>query len=173
MSQVDKASTIPLKQHDMIYVFGAGPVSQRLVSLAATVGFRAVVLDIQAELADRERFPAAGRVVVLASFEQVLAGLEIDPTCYLVIATPEHAHDKTVLIQALRTEAGYIGLLCSKPDRNALYETLVREGFTLDDLARVHSPIGLPIGSKSPEEIAVSIVAELIQVRAERKRLSS
>jgi xanthine dehydrogenase accessory factor len=79
-------------------------------------------------------------------------------------------HDEIVLRRALRTDAGYIGMIGSKKKRETIYSHLLRDGFTPEDIARVHSPIGISIGAESPEEIAVSITAELIQVRAEKKR---
>ncbi len=151
-----------------VYIFGAGAVPQQLVPITVAAGFYTVVLDDQPDLANRDNFPLAHRVILLESFEQALSGLEINAQSYLVIATPEHRCDKTVLTQALRSQAGYIGMVCSRRDRNALYQTLVGEEFTLDELERVHSPIGLSIGARLPAEIAVSIAAELIKVRAER-----
>ncbi|RLF58866.1 MAG: XdhC/CoxI family protein, partial [Thermoplasmata archaeon] len=74
--------------------------------------------------------------------------------------------DKEVLAQALRTNARYVGMIGSRRKRDIIYQRLLEEGFTLEDLARVHSPIGLSIGAETPAEIAVSIVAELIQERA-------
>lgn len=151
-----------------VYIFGAGPVPQQLVPIAVAAGFYTVVLDEQLDLVTPERFPLAHQIIPLESFEQALSGLEINAQSYLVIATPDHNHDKTVLTQALRSQAGYIGMVRSKRDRNALYQTLIQEGFTLDELERVHSPIGLAIRAKLPAEIAVSITAELIKVRAEQ-----
>jgi xanthine dehydrogenase accessory factor len=86
-----------------------------------------------------------------------------------VIVTRGHVHDKTVLEQALRTDAGYIGMIGSRKKRDATYEVLAREGFGNEDFARVHSPIGLNIDAETPEEIAVSIVGELIQARARNR----
>lgn len=169
--------TIPQNRHFLeefpgcsgpVYIFGAGPVSQQLVPIVAAAGFYTVVFDIQPELANRDKFPLAHQIILLESFEQVFSELEINIQSYLVIATVEHLYDKVVLTQALQSQAGYIGMVCSRRDRNALYQTLVREGITLDELERVHSPIGLFIGAKSPVEIAVSIAAELIKDRAER-----
>ncbi|MBW2023322.1 MAG: XdhC family protein, partial [Deltaproteobacteria bacterium] len=91
----------------------------------------------------------------------------VDEDSYLVIVTRGHVQDKNVLAQALRTDAKYIGMIGSKRKRDIIYEKLLEQGFSQDDLARVHSPIGLEIGAETPEEIAVSIVAELIKVRAE------
>ncbi len=160
----------PVYHYGQLYLFGAGHVSQKLAPLAATVGFSVVVLDDRPEFANPDRFSMAEKIMVLESFEQALAGLEINPDSYLIIVTRGHLHDKTVLAQALQTEAGYIGMIGSKRKRNTIYEALVREGVSLDSLERVYSPLGLAIGAESPEEIAVSILAELIKVRAGRNR---
>jgi xanthine dehydrogenase accessory factor len=92
--------------------------------------------------------------------------LAVNESSYLVIVTRGHIHDKNVLAQALKTDARYIGMIGSSRKRNIIYEKLIEEGFTRKELSGVHSPIGLEIGAETPEEIAVSIVAELIKVRA-------
>lgn len=160
----------PLCREGATFIFGAGHISRELAPLAKLVGFRAVVLDDREEYANRMRFPSADEVLVLDSFEKALDGLEIDQESYIVIVTRGHVHDKTVLGQALTTAAGYIGMIGSRRKRDAIYEALIREGFTRADLERVHSPIGLDIGAETPEEIAVCIIAELIAVRAGKSR---
>jgi xanthine dehydrogenase accessory factor len=92
--------------------------------------------------------------------------LGVDRFSYLVIVTRGHMHDYGVLAQSLKTEARYIGMIGSSRKKKIIYEQLLKDGFTEEDLRRVHSPIGLGIGAETPEEIAVSIVAELIKVRA-------
>jgi xanthine dehydrogenase accessory factor len=156
----------PLGSRNTVYIFGAGHVSQQLAPLAKKVGFRTVVLDDREDFASRERFPDADKVIVLTSFEVALEGLEIDSDSYLVLVTRGHAHDQTVLRQALATQAGYIGMIGSRRKRDAIYAALGMEGFSPRDFDRVCSPIGLAIGAETPEEIAVSIVAELIQIKA-------
>ena len=158
----------PLSSEGTVYIFGAGHIGQKLAQLTKFVGFRTVVLDDREEFANRELLGSADRIVVLSSFDDAMRDLTIDEESYLVIVTRGHVHDKTVLGQALRTRAGYIGMIGSRKKRDATYEVLAREGFTTQDFARVHSPIGLSIGAETPEEIAVSIVAELIQARAGR-----
>lgn len=150
-----------------VYLFGAGHVSRPVAELASTVDFRTVVLDDRAEFANNERFPKADRIVVIPSYENLFEGLEIERDSYLVIVTRGHLHDKTVLEQSLRTRAGYIGMIGSKRKQHLLYEELLGKGFTEDDLKRVHNPIGLDIHAETPEEIAVSIVAQLILVRSQ------
>jgi xanthine dehydrogenase accessory factor len=151
-----------------VYLFGAGHVSRPVAELASLVDFQTVVIDDRDEFANAERFPRADRVIVAPSSHQSFEGLEIDRDSYLVIVTRGHLHDKTVLEQALKTDAGYIGMIGSRRKRDLIYQELLTKGFSQKDLGRVHAPIGLAIGAETPEEIAVSIVAELIQVRAGR-----
>ena len=154
-----------------VYLFGAGHVSQQVAHLTSMTHFRTVVLDDRVEFANRERFPGADEIRVPASLDAAFTGLAIDRDSYIVIVTRGHRYDKTVLQQALRTEAGYIGMIGSKGKRDAVYKTLLEEGRTSAELERVHSPIGLKIGGDTPEEIAVSIVAELIKERSARNHL--
>jgi xanthine dehydrogenase accessory factor len=156
----------PLSKEGSVFIFGAGHVSCELAPLAKLVGFRTIVLDDRQEFANRARFPSADKVLVIDSFEKALSGQDIDEESCLVIVTRGHAHDRTVLGQALATKAGYIGMIGSRKKRDAVYKALLKEGFTRADMERVHSPIGLDIGAETPEEIAVSIVAELIQARS-------
>lgn len=158
----------PLGREGCVIIFGAGHISRELAPLVKHVGFRTVVCDDREEFANRDRFPSADEVTVLDSFDEAMKGLNIGEESYLVLVTRGHAHDKTVLARALPTSACYIGMIGSRRKRDAIYEALLREGFTRDDLDRVCSPIGLDIGAETPEEIAVSIVAELIQARARR-----
>jgi xanthine dehydrogenase accessory factor len=154
----------PVVSDAVLYVFGGGHVSRQIVPLASHVGFQVVVIDDRADFADTRHFPEA-RDVYHLPFEDVMKRFEIHDLSYLVIVTRGHVHDKNVLAQALKTKAGYIGMIGSSRKRNIIYEKLLQEGFTKEDLSRVHSPIGLDIGAETPEEIAVSIVAEMIKVR--------
>ncbi len=147
-------------------IFGAGHVAQPTARLAAMVGFSVSVADDRAEFVNADRFPEANDVRVLDHFENSFAGLEIDVDDYVVILTRGHLHDKTVLAQALKTQAGYIGMIGSRRKRDAIYNALFEEGFTQADIDRVHSPIGIDIDAETPEEIGVSIIGEMIQHRA-------
>lgn len=148
------------------YLFGAGHVARSTAAVAAMVGFRVSVSDDRGEYANRERFPDVHEVRVLENFDDAISGLSIGREDFIVIFTRGHLHDKAVLAQALRTDAGYIGMIGSRRKRDAVYGALFREGFLQADIDRVHSPIGLSIGAETPEEIAVSIVAEMIRYRA-------
>ncbi len=156
----------PARKPDALFIFGAGHVALPTARLAALVGFRVEVLDDRAEFANRQRFPEVRAVHVLTDFDLALQELSVDAQSSLVILTRGHLYDRTVLAQALRTPARYIGMIGSRRKRDALYASLLSDGFSTRDLQRVHSPVGLNIGAESPEEIAVSIVAELIQERS-------
>jgi xanthine dehydrogenase accessory factor len=145
---------------------GAGHVAQASAALAARVDFRVEVLDDRREFANAARFPTAHAVHVIPDFGQALAVCPADTGTFVVILTRGHLHDRTVLAQALRSPAAYIGMIGSRRKRAAIFADLLREGFLDSDLARVHAPIGVDIGAETPEELAVSIVAELIQARA-------
>lgn len=156
----------PLFVPGTVYLFGAGHVSRQMAILTKMTDFQTVVLDDRSEFANPQRFPTADEIRVPACFETAFSELSMDKDSYIVILTRGHSHDKTVLAQALRTDAGYIGMIGSHRKRDAIYKALLNEGFAEKDLKRVYSPIGLDIGAETPEEIAVSIAAELIEVRA-------
>ncbi len=156
-----------------LFIFGAGHISQELAILAKRLGFRLIVLDDRPEFANPARFPDAERVFVPPSFDPNLpledvTGEALDEDSFVVIVTRGHRHDKTLLGQALRTQAGYIGMIGSRTKRDEVYRALALEGVPETAFARVHCPIGLSIGAQTPQEIAVSIAAELIQARAKR-----
>ena len=138
--------------------------------LLKMVGFDVVVVDDRREFANLDRFPNMKTVVTddwTACFDQ----LDIGTGAYYVVVTRGHLHDKTVLGEILKRPYRYVGMIGSRRKRNMIYDTLVKEGVSLDKIKDVHSPIGLTIGAETPEEIAVSIVAEMIQVRSEGLRL--
>ncbi len=159
----------PLRQGGTVYIFGAGHVSQRIAALSETVGFRTIVMDDRADYANRERFPEPVEILVTDSFRK-LPELSIDEDSYLVIVTRGHLYDKVVLEQVLRSGAGYIGMIGSRSKRDLTFEELIKQGFRQEELARVYAPIGTNIGAETPEELAVSIVGELIMVRARREQ---
>ena len=162
----------PIYDREWLYIFGAGHIARQLAVLAEMADFKTVVADDRLEYANRERFPHSD-IFVLDSFETLSATLDIRPQSYLVIVTRGHVHDKTVLEQLLKIPSAYVGMIASRRKRQLIYDALQTEqGFTAQDLARVHSPIGIEIMAETPEEIAISIVAELIKVRAERKQCS-
>jgi len=155
----------PLNNYGTVYIFGAGHVSQKLALLTGLVGFRTIILDDREEFANRERFPGADEIIVLKDNHTALEEFSVDPDSYFVIVTRGHLHDQVILKQVLNIEAVYIGMIGSKRKRDEIYKALEKEGVERIKMEKVHSPIGLTIGAESPEEIAVSITAELIQTR--------
>jgi xanthine dehydrogenase accessory factor len=156
----------PIFSEPTVYIFGGGHVSEQLSPLAKKVHFKVVVIDDREMFANRTRFPEADEVIV-SEFEECFNQLLIDDTSYVVIVTRGHLYDGFVLKQAVKTKARYIGMIGSKKKIRTLYQNLMEEGIAKDTLARVYAPIGIDINSETPEEIAVSIVAELIKVRGE------
>ena len=154
----------PLIHSGVVHLVGAGHVALATAHLAVFSGFEVVVMDDRAEFANSDRYPQAREVRVLAGFDRCIN--DLGPDDYVIIVTRGHLHDREVLAQALRTGAGYIGMIGSRRKRDALYTSLRQEGFMDTDFSRVHCPIGLAIGADTPEEIALSIMAELVQVRS-------
>jgi xanthine dehydrogenase accessory factor len=153
----------------VVYIFGAGHISREVNELAQRVGFSTVVLDDREEYANRQRFGVPAEIIVLGSFEDCLKDAKLDEDSYVVIVTRGHVYDKVVLAQCLRTKAGYIGMIGSLRKKETIYRALLAEGFTQEDLNRVHCPIGLKMETETPAEIAVSIVGELIDERAKKR----
>ncbi len=157
----------PLNISGSALIFGAGHVSRSLAEFTEAVGFRTVVVDDRPEFASRERFPGADDIIVLENFEDLLQKVEVDGGSYAVIVTRGHLNDQAVLEQLLRSPAAYIGMIGSRRKCELIFQDLRRQkGFSEADIRRVHAPIGIPIQAETPEEIGVSIVAEMIQLRA-------
>jgi xanthine dehydrogenase accessory factor len=154
----------PIFSEPTVYLFGAGHVSKEIAPLAKRVQFKLVVIDDREMFSNRERFPEADEVIV-SEFEKSFDGLQIDPSSYIVIVTRGHLYDGFVLEQAIKTDAGYIGMIGSKKKIRVLFQNLIQQGTPKEKLDRVFAPIGIDINSETPEEIAVSIVAQLIKVR--------
>jgi len=154
----------PILPDPTLFIFGAGHVGQAVASIARTLGFKIAVVDDRIKYANSERFPQADDFYV-NSWEEVFAILPVNDSSYLLIATRGHKYDLSCLRYALQTPARYIGLLGSRRKTKLLYEALEREGIDPACFQRVFAPVGLEIGSETPEEIAVSIAAELVAVR--------
>jgi xanthine dehydrogenase accessory factor len=156
----------PIVSEPTVYIFGAGHISQQLAPIAKMVQFKVVVFDDREVFANRDRFPEADEVIV-SEFERCFDRLTIDESSYIVIVTRGHLYDGFVLEQAIKTGARYIGMIGSRSKIQILYKNLMKKGVSKEALDRVCAPIGLDINSETPEEIAVSIAAELIKVRGE------
>lgn len=157
----------PLRDGGTVYIFGAGHVSQKLAPLSESVGFRTVVMDDRADYANRERFPEPLETRVIDTFKK-LPDLAIDDNSYLVILTRGHLYDGHVLEQVLTSKAAYIGMIGSRNKRDLIYKEIISHGFAKEELERVFSPIGMDIGAETPEELAISIVGELVRIRSRK-----
>jgi xanthine dehydrogenase accessory factor len=153
-----------LQPPERVLIVGAGHVAQPLAQAAAAVGFRVLVVDDRPEFLSAERFPAARTQLV--SFSDIRASVALDRRTYAVIVTRSHAHDEEVLAQLLGEPLAYLGVMGSRNKVRHMFQRLREAGHSEAQLAEVHAPIGLDIGAETPAEIAVSIVAELLQHRS-------
>jgi xanthine dehydrogenase accessory factor len=153
----------PILPQPVLYIFGGGHVSLSVARAASAAGFAIAVIDDRGMYANAERFPMAGEIHL--SYESAFEQLKPNASSYLLIVTRGHKDDMRVLAWAVRTEARYIGMIGSKRKVLSIYKALEKEGYSASEFERVHAPVGLDIGAMSPEEIAVSITAELIAVR--------
>jgi xanthine dehydrogenase accessory factor len=154
----------PILPDPHLVIVGAGHIGKALCSVASFAGFRVTVVDDRSEYADPKAVPGVDRVV-LNEFTDPFRGIPVNPQTYVLIATRGHDHDLDAVRSALSTEACYIGLVGSAQKRTQFLSALAREGYSEADVARIVTPVGLPIGSVTPEEIAISIAAQMIQKR--------
>lgn len=150
-----------------VFVFGAGHVARELVPLLSHLGFKCVVIDDREEFAKPEVFPKAHKVL-LADYTKLNEVCKLNCMDYAVVMTRGHVHDANCERFLLTTPVPYIGVMGSKNKAKLARETLLSEGYSEKQLARIKTPIGLDIGSETPAEIAVSIAAQLIEVRSKR-----
>lgn len=155
----------PIQRAGMVYIFGAGHVSQALVPILKSVDFPVTVYDPRRELANSVRFPQAEHIIC-GDFREIGRYITVTADDYVVIMTPGHEADREVLAQMLRTDATYVGLIGSRRKIASTRAYLEGLGFAPEIWDRVHAPIGVPIGSDTPAEIAISITAELIDHRS-------
>ncbi|MDR2018259.1 MAG: XdhC family protein [Syntrophobacterales bacterium] len=154
----------PISIASTVYIFGAGHISRYLAQVVKMVDFNVVVIDDREEFANKERFPDADKVIV-SDFQAVFDVLDYVGDVYVVIVTRGHNHDAYILEEALKKPSKYIGMIGSKRKIQMVYDYLRGKGIEEVVLRAVHAPIGVKINSETPQEIAVSIVAELIDIR--------
>jgi xanthine dehydrogenase accessory factor len=157
----------PMVPEPPLVVCGAGHVARALVPLARAVGFRPIVVDELEEYANAERFPDAAAFV--DSFDARDWDVPLDDNTYAVIVTREHAQDQALLEQLIGRDLAYLGMIGSRRKVAMFQQRLEARGVDPARFSRLHAPIGLDIGAETPEEIAVAVVAQLIQVRAARR----
>ena len=153
----------PILPQPMLYLFGGGHVSTAVARVANLAGFAIGVVDDRESFANAERFPMAAEIY--ASYEEAFENIHPGASTYLVIVTRGHKDDMRVLEWAVGTPARYIGMIGSKRKVIAVYKALEKSGVAMEKFERVNAPVGLEIGALTPEEIAVSITAELIAMR--------
>jgi xanthine dehydrogenase accessory factor len=149
-----------------LVIVGAGHIARPLARLAASIGFRVSVLDDRPDFATRERFPDAERVL-RADFDDPFRDVPVHDRTHLLLVTRGHKYDYACLVRALRMDPApaYIGMIGSRRRVRATYVQLLEEGIDRALLGRIHAPVGLDVGSETPEEIAVAVAAELVLVR--------
>jgi xanthine dehydrogenase accessory factor len=154
----------PFRRPAHLIIIGAIHIAIPLHRLAKLMGYRVTIVDARAKFATRERFPEADELIV-AWPDEALARLEIDNSSYVVILTHDPKFDLPALRSVLGKEAGYVGAIGSRKTNQNRFDALRAEGFTEEQLARVHGPIGLDLGGRGAEETALGILAEITTVR--------
>jgi xanthine dehydrogenase accessory factor len=153
----------PILPQPVVYLFGGGHVSTAVAKAAHAAGFGIGVVDDREAFANAQRFPMAQEI--FTRYEDAFEKLRPSTSTYVVIVTRGHKEDMRVLAWAVRTQARYVGMIGSKRKVLSVYRALEKEGYRMDEFQRVYAPMGLDIGALSPEEIALSIAAELVAVR--------
>ncbi|MEA2110363.1 MAG: XdhC/CoxI family protein [Pseudomonadota bacterium] len=159
-----KVLVTPLAPPAKMVVFGAGHLAVPLVEMASWCGFEITVIDDRQEFACPDRFPRAAKVLV-APMENIRE-LELSSvTTYFILITREHRHDDLLLRQLLGTPYAYLGMIGSRRRTSKVKERLINDGFPMTEIKALHAPIGVEINAQTPEEIAISIMAEVIAVK--------
>jgi xanthine dehydrogenase accessory factor len=154
----------PMVPPDRLVIFGAGHIGMPLARLAAVLGYEVAVVDDRERFASRERFPEAAQVIV-EPFDQAVRQIEITPWTYLVLVTRGHEHDESTLRHVVGSPAPYIGMIGSRRRVLVVFERLRAMGVPEDFIRRIYAPIGIDIGGRTPEEIALAILAEIVNVK--------
>lgn len=147
-----------------LIIVGAGHIAQPLCEIGSMLGFRTIVIDDRWAFANRERFPHATDIRV-GAFEETLNSLDINEHSYVVVVTRGHVWDEASVKAVLRRNPAYVGMIGSKRRAKTTLERLAEQGYSTEELRRIHTPLGLDIAAETPAEIAVAIAAELIRVR--------
>jgi xanthine dehydrogenase accessory factor len=154
----------PVSTFSHLQIFGGGHVALPLAQIASMIGFRYTIIEDRQEFASADRFPDA-KEIILATSEEIDQKVEFSDSDYIVIVTRSHEIDYQSLKKVLKQKVKYIGLIASKVKKKQVFEQLKKEGFKDQAINQIHSPIGLDIAAQTPEEIAISILAEIIQVK--------
>ncbi len=158
-----------LQPKEGVLIFGAGHIATCVSKLAKTVGFKVTIIDDREEFANKDRFPEADEIVT-EDIERALTHIKINPSTYIVIVTRGHLQDQEVLASVIKSKAAYLGMIGSRKKNATVFQHLEEQGISQEELDKVHAPIGIDIKAQTPEEIAVSIIAEIIQVKRKKEK---
>lgn len=161
-----------IQPKEEVLIFGGGHIAVCLSKLAKMVGFRVIIIDDREEFANKKRFPEADEIIA-EDTEKALRHLNIAPSTYIIVVTRGHLKDEEVLASVVRSSAAYIGMIGSYKKNATVFQHLKEQGISAQELKKLHAPIGMDIGAQTPEEIAVSIIAEIIQIRRKKKYVTS
>ena len=150
-----------------VLIFGGGHIAVYVSKLMKMIGFKVTVIDDREEFANKERFPESDEIIV-ESIDKALQHVKITPSTYIIIVSRGHLQDQEVLASVIESDAAYIGMIGSRQKNATVFQYLEEQGVSAQELKKVHAPIGIDIGAQTPEEIAVSIIAEIIQVRRKK-----
>jgi xanthine dehydrogenase accessory factor len=157
-----------LRPKEEILIFGAGHIAVCVSKLAKMVGFKVTIIDDREEFVNQDRFPEADKIIAEET-EKALTHLKITLSTYIIILTRGHLKDEEVLGSVIKSGAAYIGMIGSREKNATVFRRLTKKGISQEELDKVHTPIGIDINAQTPEEIAVSIIAEIIQVRRKKE----
>ena len=150
--------------HPTLVIAGGGHVSKAIYNIAITLGYKIIIIDDREKFSNPKRFPKATSTLV-GDYSKELEKINLGTNSFIVIATRGHKYDAYATAAALRTNASYVGLLGSKRKAILIYEELFSNGFSYDEVSEIHSPIGLDLSARTPEEISLSIMAEITAFR--------
>jgi len=153
----------PVSSGPRLLIFGGGHVGLAVARLSSLLGYSHVIFEERQEFTTTDRFPNASEIIS-GSYSDIAESFNISATDYIIIVTHSHDCDAQVLRAVSGKNYGYLGMICSKKKRKEIFQKLIDEGFSGKELEQIHAPIGLSIGAKSPAEIAVSIMAEIVGV---------
>jgi xanthine dehydrogenase accessory factor len=162
----------PIEGKTPLYIFGGGHVGKAIAKLSSIAGFNVTIVDDRIEFAHPDMQPDANETICI-SFRNLSGHIKISKSAFAVIVTRGHHYDELVLEQVLQSEAKYIGMIGSKTKVMVTFQQLVEKGVRKEEFERIFAPIGLDIGSVSVEEIAISVVAEMIKIKRKGLRASS
>ena len=157
-----------LQPKEEVLIFGAGHIAACVSKLAKTVRFKVTIIDDRKEFANQDRFPEADEIIA-EDTEKALTHLNITPSSYIIVLTRGHLKDEEVLGSVIKSGAAYVGMIGSRKKNATVFQHLEEQGIFREELEKVHTPIGIDINAQTPEEIAVSIMAEIIQARRKKE----